>query len=689
MTDALELEQDRRIASQLPRAFPAFFGRFGRLRNVQRDVVPAVLAGKNVLVCAATASGKTEAACAPLVERYMGRYQKWTVLYISPTRALVNDLYERLCPPLESLGLKVSRRTGDYKDPDTSPHFLLTTPESFDSLLCRGRDENVGHALASTCAVVLDEVHLLYGSARGEQVRWLLRRLQRLRAYAKEQGWSRSADIQIVGLSATVPDPTAVQHAFLPTGDIVVVGGGREIEDLRDEIGFLPTEEAVPKYLASRDRPEKVLVFANARKSVDVLATTLRQALKPYGYTVLGHHGSLSRKERELAENTVKRERAVVLVSTSTLEIGVDIGDIDVVVLDEPPPDISALLQRIGRGNRRTGKTRILTCGDSKRDRLLHDAMVSAARAGWLGIPESTSNLAVARQQIGSFIFQSPNTKRTVSNVVDMAADCVSPDVAAAIVEQMIATKDLQRDGEWIRLDGDLRDATAQGAIHSTIEGTIGHTVIDYDSGDAIAQGIKFKRGKQLQIAGSNLEVKKVNEKTVEAKRKKDGSGPDAEWSYHTGKRLNSSSTTQAVRRYLQIPENVWPSLAQNGNTMVFHFGGARMRILLEMLRTKAPPASVLKVSEWALAFSGKVGERPLWLTDTSAAMLDVRIAQDFATLEAQLARPRANSSLPPSVRIDEVRHLLEVDRKLAEIRNCEFRAATSAEAEMLAELLK
>src|SRR5205823_6804612 len=104
-----------------------------------------------------------------------------TVLYVSPTRALVNDLYERLHDPLRQLGLRLVRRTGDHKDSlAPAPHVLLTTPESFDSLLCRGRDGERGHVLASVVAVVLDEIHLLLGSPRGEQARWLVERLRRL-----------------------------------------------------------------------------------------------------------------------------------------------------------------------------------------------------------------------------------------------------------------------------------------------------------------------------------------------------------------------------------------------------------------------------------------------------------------------------------------------------------------------------
>ena len=128
--------------------------------------------------------------------------------YAPPTRALVNDLYERLRGPASQLGLILRRRTGDHRERvEDIPHIVLTTPESFDSLLCRGRNSAYGHSLGFVSAVVLDEIHLLHGTARGEQLRWLMARLARVRTQMVESGLTRRADVQLVALSATIPDP--------------------------------------------------------------------------------------------------------------------------------------------------------------------------------------------------------------------------------------------------------------------------------------------------------------------------------------------------------------------------------------------------------------------------------------------------------------------------------------------------
>ncbi len=360
------LQADRRIANDLPHACPAFFARFGRLTAVQRATIPAVLDGQSVLVCAATASGKTEAACAPLVERFIGRRSPWTILYLSPTRALFNDLHARLLGPLDTLHLRVERRTGDHRaELTTLPHVLLTTPESLDSILCRHRRPEGRHALDNVVAVVLDEIHLLHGTARGEQVRWLLKRLRRLLAQAGTR------PPQVVALSATVPDPEAVRAAFLPGGAIITVSGGREIEAVAPASASAYVEDALLPYLAGRRDKEKTLLFCNSRRRVDTVTAALRTPLAARGYTVWAHHGSLDRRVRERAETEAKEGTGLVIVATSTLEIGIDIGDIDLVVLDGPSPDLPALLQRIGRGNRRTGTTRVLACAGTPVEALM------------------------------------------------------------------------------------------------------------------------------------------------------------------------------------------------------------------------------------------------------------------------------------------------------------------------------
>ena len=172
------MTNDTALVEALGTVGRAFFGSFQLLREVQRLAIPPIYSGENVLVTSATASGKTEAIMAPLVARAKDRVptsrHRVRLLLIAPTRALVNDLTARVEGPLERLGLTCGRQTSDHKDKHKQPFVLITTPESFDSMLVRDGRLNAGkmvdHLLAGVSAVFIDEAHLFDGTARGDQL---------------------------------------------------------------------------------------------------------------------------------------------------------------------------------------------------------------------------------------------------------------------------------------------------------------------------------------------------------------------------------------------------------------------------------------------------------------------------------------------------------------------------------------
>ena len=225
MTD---LAARQALFERLPRTWPAFFERHGNFTAVQLATIPPLLDGHNVIVCAPTASGKTEAALAPLVERHCRHDSAGlSILYLTPTRVLVNDLSARLAHPLQLLRLSIGMRTRDLStfDPAHPPNVLLTTPESADSLLA-------GHAriFANLRAIVLDELHLLDRTPRGDQVRVILSRLRRIRDYARTCGDAPDAALQYAALSATFAHPAAVAARYVPAARVIQVGGGRLID---------------------------------------------------------------------------------------------------------------------------------------------------------------------------------------------------------------------------------------------------------------------------------------------------------------------------------------------------------------------------------------------------------------------------------------------------------------------------
>jgi ATP-dependent Lhr-like helicase len=270
------------------RVAAAFFGRFKQLRPPQEATIEPLLNGRNLVLSAGTGSGKTEAAIAPLLSRYWKsaiRTDTLTILYIAPTKALVNDIENRIYLPLSYLGLRVGVRHGDRDDlaSGQTPHVLVTTPESLDVLLFR-KDA----ALNTVKAVIVDEVHLLYNTQRGLQLSILLQRLKQ----------SLTHDLQWVALSATVGRLPYIRDFFFgrdEQAEFFQFPAQRTIDahirQISDESSFLRLIRLLTQ------RPVKLLIFTNARKECERLAGYLRQD-KQLKAEVFVHYSSLSSNVR-------------------------------------------------------------------------------------------------------------------------------------------------------------------------------------------------------------------------------------------------------------------------------------------------------------------------------------------------------------------------------------------------------
>ncbi|WP_229394991.1 DEAD/DEAH box helicase [Methanosarcina sp. DH1] len=690
---------DCSIAGMLPSTWHAFFQIFGRLKAVQREVIPNILRGEDVLIVSGTASGKTEAACAPLVERNLLRKEPWTILYIAPTRALVNDLYERLYMPAQRLNLRIKRRTGDHRDDLTiSPNILITTPESFDSMLCRNwRENHERHDLENVVAVVLDEIHLLYGTPRGEQVRWLLERLKKLRIHAASKKWTNDSKLQILGLSATVPAPEEVKWYYFSERAAIVKGeNGRNIKvvtihpDSTSENNS--TVSALKAYIKQQEEPEKILIFSNSRKRVDNLAEALKTSLEPLGYDVYAHHGSLDRKIRESTEEAAKKRDKIVVCSTSTLEIGIDIGNIDLVCLDGPAPNVSSFLQRIGRGNRRTGETRLMPLYESIEEFIIHSAQIEAARDGWLGEGSIGPEYAVLRQQIASYIFQSKKNKRSLQKLKELfTSDLLNEEVFDSILRQMVWNEELKEEGisnSIFKLGQYWLDETQEmGKIHSNIDSKPGMTIVDRNSGQPIAKDLIHKSGKNLSIGGNKFEICKWKNWTIEVKKAVKDCEPSGLWQYVPSSGHINSNQPATVKYYLEIDQNIWPVVKRSGYMYVFHFGGARTHAFLELVvKDYSLESKINEINDWYICFHDiDFSGRPEAFTRLNLSMLKLSLQENeklLSKLEKIMSRPHANKTLPLKVRLLEIWGWLNPDFEIKSLINSSWEVLKDKEKE-------
>jgi ATP-dependent Lhr-like helicase len=323
------------------------------LRPLQEAAIDPVLDGEHALMLAPTAGGKTEAAIFPVLSRMLTEGWRGTsVLYVCPIRALLNNLEPRLARYAGYVGRRVALWHGDTPDGERKriiadpPDIVLTTPESIEVMLIFRREEHKA-LFEGVRVLVIDELHAFAGDDRGWHLLAVLERVSRI----------AGREIQRLGLSATIGNPDA-----LLTWLAASCAGARRVlappadsptapELMLDHVGSLTNAATV---ISRLNRGEKRLVFCDSRARVERLAAELR------GLGVQTHvsHSSLSLDERRRAETAFLEAQDCVIVATSTLELGVDVGDLDRVIQIDAPGTVASFLQRLGRTGRRSGTRR-------------------------------------------------------------------------------------------------------------------------------------------------------------------------------------------------------------------------------------------------------------------------------------------------------------------------------------------
>lgn len=394
----------------LCRFHPAVAGWFSRSfpapTPAQAAAWPLVRAGRSTLVAAPTGSGKTLtaflAAIDALVQQGLtegGLVDGTQVLYVSPLKALSNDIHINLEQPLAGIGAELQRlglppvdirtavRTGDTPQAERNamrkrvPHILVTTPESLYVLL---GSESGRQMLRDVRSVIVDEIHAIAGNKRGSHLALSLERLEAL----------CERPLVRVGLSATQKPIDAVARFLVGTErpcEIVDIGHGRA-RDLALEVPPVPLEAVMSndawalvydRLAALAGEHRTTLVFVNTRRMAE--RTTRHLAERLGGAVVAAHHGSLAREQRLTAEQKLKRGELRVLVATASLELGIDIGDVELVCQLGSPRSIAAFLQRVGRaGHQVAGVSKGRLFPSSRDDLIECAALLDAVRRGEL-----------------------------------------------------------------------------------------------------------------------------------------------------------------------------------------------------------------------------------------------------------------------------------------------------------------
>ena len=427
---------------------------WSELTEPQLESIPYILKGYNTLIIAPTGYGKTEAALIPILSKMIRTEVKpISLLYITPLRALINDLMIRIKWWAEQLGFIVARKHGDVPQSERArrlrktPHILIITPESLEIDLdwaSRFREY-----YSNVKWVIVDEVHELIGTKRGIQLSVLLERLKNLSRH----------DIQIVGLSATIGKPEEAAKMIFGSSTrpsiIIDVKASKSFEvkiDYVEADGENMWNNAVKTILRHVDPPS--LVFVNSRFT----AERLHEAIEKMGIKDIAvHHSSVSREARQEAEELLRKGVVKAVICTKTLELGIDIGAVKSVIQFRPPGSVTSLIQRIGRSNHRRGGKSIGTiiCVD---DIDLIEA-VASVRLLYKGILESPSLLkkpldVLARELMGMCLQYGEIDLREAYNIIKNAYPYkdLKEEEYLHLIEYLVRSRILDRNGNKLKL---------------------------------------------------------------------------------------------------------------------------------------------------------------------------------------------------------------------------------------------
>jgi len=320
------------------------------LRPTQLAAIAPIQEDRHCILLAPTAGGKTEAAVFPILSRILNEgWRDLSILYVCPIRALLNNLEPRLVHYFSLVGRRVGIWHGDVsssakqrtlRDP---PDLLLTTPESLEGMLI-STDERRRDLLRNLRVVVVDELHAFCGDDRGWHVRCLIQRLSNL----------AGRRLQIIGLTATVANPGILMEWLAYSAPAEVIGESVANTDADVTVDYVGSLENAATVISRLHQGEKRLVFCDSRSKVEELSAMLRG----FGVRTFVSHSSLSIDERRQAEKAFAEESNCVIVATSTLELGIDVGDLDRVIQIDAPSSVSSFLQRMGRTGRRANTKR-------------------------------------------------------------------------------------------------------------------------------------------------------------------------------------------------------------------------------------------------------------------------------------------------------------------------------------------
>jgi ATP-dependent Lhr-like helicase len=483
------------------------------LREVQEMTYPAVAKGSDVLVIAPTAGGKSEAALIPVMDDILKNGRTGvSCLYISPLKALINDQEDRFNAFCIPTSLSVMKWHGDVAKGDRSwkdgepPHFLMITPESLEVLL---QEKTLSRDLRRVRTIIIDELHVFVESERGVHLKVLLDRMDRI----------TKRPVQRIGLSATAGNPKEVL-AWLSEGrtkaEIIAVPSPPK----EKQFVFIvePEEKDRINALVRIVDGKKALVFVNSRSVAEKLMKGSAGRIRNLHI----HHSSVSLATRKASEEAFSSQDGACIICTSTLELGIDIGDLDVVVQMGSPNSVSSFLQRMGRSGRREKSAYVAWVLQNPCELLCSVAIIECA------IKKEVENLTppkkpynVLLQQVFLYMYNHSRVSRkqlTVSVLSPPVFSDIEPKILDQIVTHLVNAGFLTTDGEMVMLGTEAERVFGRSNwkdLYSVISGGGEYRAVTPDGevvGKLDARFVNSKNSDEISLGGRNWSMVKCDE---------------------------------------------------------------------------------------------------------------------------------------------------------------------------------
>ena len=482
--------------------------RWDTFRAVQEEAIKAFSDGSDLVILAPTAGGKTESGFFPALDDLLRMGGPGiSILYISPLKALINDQLERISRITTPMGVETAAWHGDIRRSDRAwkmgeaPGILLTTPESLEVLFS---DPIRSPDLANLRTVIIDEIHAFIGTDRGVHLRCLLDRLEIL----------TGKRIRRIGLSATIGNPDhLLDWLSEESRPRHLVRVPHSPAKKKFSFSIEEEEERRIRAVAEAIRGKKALVFVRSRSGAERLHAGLSEMVQP----VVVHHSAISSELRHAAEAQMAGEGSACIICTGTLELGIDIGNLDIVVQYGPPDSVASFLQRLGRAGRRGSPAEMAFILSNGEEALIAVAAIEAARhheAEPLTEPQFPCHVFVQQLLLILKGTKGMGEKAILTRLLAFPAFAgISQGDGRAIIEHLLATRYCMMDGDLITIGPTAEAKLSRShwiALCSVISATSGYRAITPDGevvGTLDPSFIGIARSEGFTLAGRGWRV--------------------------------------------------------------------------------------------------------------------------------------------------------------------------------------